>query len=271
MHVLIIGLGKSGKLLAQQLLKQGHQVTGISRRSQQLDGVCHVAQSVHEADYAQLPPIDWVYVLLTPDERSVAAYQHTFIDSLQPIATALSTHPIQKVVFVSSTSVYGQGQGELVNELTAPQPETPTAQVLWQAEQQWKAYWQDRLVVVRPSGLYANDRLRLIRWVQEAKPVPMNVWTNRIHIEDLAGILARLIDMTDLSPCYLATDGHPVFQDEVLDQIAVWLELAFPMKIMAPTTGKQLKSCLLNELSYNFRYPTWKEGYAAIVKSFFDR
>lgn len=269
MHVLIVGLGGIGRLLAKNLVAQGHAVTGMSRTPQvmggDLCGVQHIAQSVHNANFDQLQPIDWVYVLLTPSARSAESYAHIFIDSLQPLYTALQNHPVQRVVFISSTSVFGDSRGEWMDETTQPQPDTPTAAVLWQAEQQWRNVWADKLVVVRPSGIYGPDRLRIISWVQQAKPVKLNQWTNRIHGDDLAGFLAHLTAMSMQLPLYIATDEQPTLQNEVLDYVALQLKLSTVPSIDAALAGKRLHCQQLLQSGYVLKYPNYQVGYTTIL------
>ena len=269
MHVLIVGLGGIGRKLATNLVAQGHAVTGVSRTPQVMDGdlsgVKHLAQSVHDANFDQLPPIDWVYVLLTPDARTADSYTHIFVESLKPLYIALKNHPVQRVVFISSTSVYGSGQGEWVGEATAPHPDTPTAAVLWQAEQQWRSAWADKLVVVRPSGIYGPDRLRLISWVEQAKPVKYNQWTNRIHSHDLAGFLAYLMSLQTLLPLYIATDNQPSLQHEILDYIAKQHGISLVAKIDAVLSGKKLSNLKLRQSGYVLQYSSYIEGYHARV------
>lgn len=265
MHVLIVGLGDIGRKLAANLVAQGHAVTGMSRTAQTLTDVRHLAQSVHQANFEQLAPIDWVYVLLTPDARTVDSYAHIFVDSLNPLYAALQNHSVQRVVFISSTSVYGSGQGDWMDESTPPQPDTPTATVLWQAEQQWQQTWAEKLIVVRPSGIYGSNRLRLINWVEQAKPVKCNQWTNRIHSYDLAGFLAHLISLQTLLPLYLATDNQPSLQHEVLDYIAKQRGIPPVAKIDAALSGKKLCNLKLRQSGYILQYPSYIEGYHAIA------
>lgn len=262
MHVLIVGLGDIGRLLATNLVALGHQVTGMSRTTQTLAHVRHLAQSVHQADLSQLAPVDWVYVLLTPDERTASSYAHIFVDSVQPLHTALQMHPVQRVVFISSTSVYGSGQGEWMDENTPTQPDTETAQVLWQAEQQWRQCWQDQLIVVRPSGIYGPNRLRLVRWVQQGRPVKTHQWTNRIHAHDLAGFLAYLTTLAAPMPLYLATDQQPSLQHEVLNYIAQQLNLPAVATLAGVLAGKRLSNQRLIESGYTLQYPSYQQGYA---------
>ena len=267
MHVLIVGFGETAKLLANNLLAQGHQVTGLSRSGSPYTGVQMLAQPVQQADLSRLAAIDRVYVLLSPDERAVAAYQQIFLASLHPLFNALRPHPVQRVVFISSTSVYGPGQGEQVDELSIPQPPVDsTAAVLWQAEQQWRDVWQERLTVVRPSGIYGPGRLRLLRWVQAARPVTLQQWTNRIHIQDLAAILAGLASNPAPEALYLATDLQPALQDEVLDGLAALLGLPALPKQPGVLSGKRLHALHLKTAGYQYLYPDWQAGYQHIIR-----
>ncbi|RYZ88166.1 MAG: NAD-dependent epimerase/dehydratase family protein, partial [Moraxellaceae bacterium] len=251
----------------------------LSRSRQQHSGVRHLAQPVQAVDLAGVPAIDWVYVILSPDARTAEAYQQVFCASLAPLYQALQPHPVQRVVFVSSTSVYGAQQGEWVDENSvinpATHPLTATAQVLWQAEQQWRERWQNRLIVVRPSGIYGAQRQRLLNWVKQAKPVKTGQWTNRIHEADLAGFLSHLLSLAKTSvntinassdeALYVLTDQCPVQQHKVLDYIANLLHLKPLERIESPVTGKRIRSLYLADSGYVLRYPSYIEGYAAII------
>lgn len=265
MHVLIIGLGNIGSLLATNLVAMGHQVTGINRSLRSIAGVNAIAQSVQQLNLAQVVPVDWVYVVLSPDSRTADSYRDVFIDSIAPLQQALHTHPVQRVVFISSSSVYGSRQGEWMDETTPPQPDTPTAQVLWQAEQQWRKVWGNRLTVVRPSGIYGPGRLRLIDWVKQGKPVKLNQWTNRIHSDDLAGFLAHLSSLTELAPLYLATDQQPSLQHEVLAHLAQQLQLENVPTLEAAVSGKRLDGQRLAQTGYQLQYPDYRQGYAMML------
>lgn len=265
MHVLIIGLGNIGSLLATNLVAMGHQVTGINRSPRSIAGVNAIAQSVQQLNLSQVAPVDWIYVILSPDGRTADSYRHVFMDSIVPLQQALHAHPVQRVVFISSSSVYGSGQGEWMDETTPPQPDTPTSQVLWQAEQQWRKAWDSRLTVVRPSGIYGPGRLRLIDWVKQGKPVKLNQWTNRIHSDDLAGFLAYLSSLPELAPLYLATDQQPSLQHEVLAYLAQHLQVENVPILEAPMSGKRLDGQRLAQTGYQLQYPDYRQGYAMML------
>lgn len=267
MHHLIVGMGALGQQLAQALLQDGQQVTGLRRTPVQLDGVQMLAQSVQQVDLTHVAPIQHAYVILTPDHYNVAGYRQAFIDSIEPLRQALSAHPLQRLYFISSTSVYGQDQGEWVDEQSPTQPSGYNGQILIEAEQLWRQVHPEQLVVIRPSGIYGAGRLRLIERLRSGRPVAAQAWTNRIHSEDLAGFLAYLSTQSDVQDCYIATDSTPVLQDEVLAGLAAQLNL--PMVECTPQTvsGKRLSNQRLLDSGYQLRYPDWQSGYQHVLAS----
>lgn len=271
MHILMIGMGDTGFRVAQQLQHAGHRITGVKRTQTQDYPWQMLYQSATNLHLPQdLPPIDRVLVILSPDTREAQAYRQTFLDTVQPIFTALKLHPIDRVILVSSTSVYGEDQGQWVDEYTPPDPKTPTSAMLWQAEQAWRAAWGDRLVVVRPSGIYGPDRLRLIRWVQSGKPVSSAQWTNRIHIDDLTQGLARLADIDAAYALYIATDQTPVLQHQLLEQLAIWMQVAPVPVVASAVEGKRIRSMRWSSVQPNMRYPSWSDGYQSILPRGFE-
>ena len=89
MHILFIGYGKTSWRVAKQLFEQGHQITTISQSAKMDEYATHLVQDVHQLNLAHISPIDWVYVLLSPNESTPEAYQRVYVDSVQPISKAL--------------------------------------------------------------------------------------------------------------------------------------------------------------------------------------
>lgn len=264
MHSLIIGMGALGQQLAVQLLAQGHQVTGLRRSAVSVSGVQMLVQSAQQADLSSIAPLQQAYVIVTPDQYDEVSYRQTFIESIQPLRQALSAHPLQRLYFISSTSVYGQDQGEWVNEASPTQPHRYNGQVLLEAEKLWQQVYPEQLVVIRPSGIYDEHRLRLVKWLQSGCPVTTQAWTNRIHSEDLASFLAYLAGQGNVQPCYIATDSMPVMQDEVLASLAAHLQLPMVQQEWGEISGKRLSNQLLLDSGYQLRYPNWQSGYHSI-------
>lgn len=267
MHILLVGMGDVGCKLACALDQAGHRVSGLCRtpKSGLPPTITLLLQSVHAADLSALAPIDGVYVILAPDQSTPAAYTQTFIDSLPPLVAALAGHPVQRVIFVSSTSVYGENAGEWVDESTPVNPTGFNGQLLWQAEQAWRQQWQARLTVVRPSGIYAANRQRLLRWIEQGRPVASQQWSNRIHVDDVVGFLAYLADLSVLAPLYLLSDSQPSPQHDVLAQLAEWTNQPAPAVTLAEPSGKRIDNRALHQSGYVLRYPNWRLGYAQIL------
>ena len=265
MHHLIVGMGALGQQLARALLQDGQQVTGLRRTPMQVAGVQMLAQSVQQADLSAVLPIQQVYVILTPDRYDAAGYRQAFIDTIEPLRQALSAHPIQRLYFISSTSVYGQDQGEWVDEQAPTHPRGHNGQVLLQAEQLWRHVYPEQLVVIRPSGIYGAGRLRLINWLRGGRPVATQAWSNRIHSDDLVGFLAHLARQTSVQDCYIATDSQPIMQDELLAMLAAQLQLPMVAREQAEVSGKRLSNMRLLQSGYRLRYPDSASGYQAVL------
>ncbi len=125
MHILFIGYGKTSRRVAKQLFQQGHQITTVSRSAKEDDFAEHLIQDVHQLDLSQVQPIDasrMFFWLLHAMLNSMLwmLYRHTYVDSVQPIVQALAHHPIQRLIVVSSTRVYGEHAGERIDDDTVP-------------------------------------------------------------------------------------------------------------------------------------------------------
>lgn len=269
-HCLIVGYGDIGRRLANELLGAGHQVTAVSRR-------LHVAETVNpalrflqqdalHADFAQLPDIDYAYVILTPDQSDAAGYRRAYYDTVQPLQQALQSHPLQRLVFVSSTGVYGDNQGQWLDEESPVRPVSVTSSWLFEAEQAWRKSGFP-VTIVRPSGIYGAGRERLLNWVRQGRPVSDPQWSNRIHQDDVAGFLAYLLTLPEPQDTYILTDDLPVCQREVLDWLADQLQLPrVPVRPAVPDAiGKKLSNQRLRQTGYPLRYCNFKQGYGPLL------
>lgn len=262
MNILMLGYGQTGTVLAQQLEQQGHQVVAVSRSMQTESKVAHFAQDIRALRLDTSLAFDWVYVILAPQQRNLEAYQATFMDTAQPVSEALQGHPIQKVVFISSTRVYGQDDGQVIDDTTFPQTKDPFGQCLLAAEQLWSAYWQDKLIIVRPSGLYQANSQYMVKQALTATQITAQHWTNRIHREDLVGFLSYLLTIDAPKAQYLLSDQQPELQYLLWNTIrkAQGLHI-LEMDKNLPQTGKRIIANHLQASGYVLKYPTWKDGY----------
>lgn len=279
--ILIVGCGQLGTPLAHLLSEQGHQVTGLKRHppkaaDRQLRYL--TADLAKPESLAGLPTdFDWVYFIVSPDGRgNVQSYQDVYGTGLTQLlglfAKAAST---PRWIFVSSTSVYGQTQGEWVDEASATQPTEPSSLLIKQAEQQVLAANPGN-IVVRFSGIYGPGREYLLRLAQTTPAIQHTppYYTNRIHQDDcvavLAFLLARGLAGDSLASCYLASDDDPAPQWEVIAWIAAQMHCPTPTMrdLDGVTMNKRCRNQQLKALGYPFIYPSYKDGYKPMIDAY---
>jgi nucleoside-diphosphate-sugar epimerase len=191
---------------------------------------------------------------------------------------------VRRVLFVSSTAVYGDAGGGWVDESTTPEPGGFSGRIIREAED----LLQKRLlgtgitpVVLRLGGIYGPGRTRLIDQVRSGSAVvPAEPrYTNRIHRDDAAAAIVHLSTMADEpAPVYLGVDNDPAELGEVQRFLAAELGLPGPASDVPggspdgsgggePSRGgnKRCSNALLRSTGFEFAYPTFREGYRAIL------
>jgi nucleoside-diphosphate-sugar epimerase len=277
--ILIIGCGAIGTQLAHVLVANGHQVTGLKRNPPKTDtGKVYyfTADITAPADLKDLDTdFDTLYFIVSPDGRNEESYRDIYESGLNNLLNKFSLADSNPHwIFVSSTSVYGQSQGEWVDEDSIAQPECAASQLIRQAEQ--KLMDLDAYnIVVRFSGIYGPGREYLLRMARQAPAIQQNppYFTNRIHQQDCIGMLAFLLERrlagVAMEQCYLASDDDPAPIWEVMS----WL--AEQLKCQPPTVKSIDKHCVMNKrcnnqrlkaLGYKFHYPGFKDGYLELIK-----
>ncbi|KAA5582505.1 NAD-dependent epimerase/dehydratase family protein, partial [Pseudomonas aeruginosa] len=107
-----------------------------------------------------------VYILLSPDDSTVEGYQHTYVDSIEPIRQALKSHPVKRLIVVSSTRVYGENSGETIDDHSEIHPNDAQGHILHNMELLWQKYFPSQCVIVRPTGIYGASIDRLKRMAE---------------------------------------------------------------------------------------------------------
>jgi hypothetical protein len=96
-------------------------------------------------------------------------------------------------------------------------------------------------------------------------------WSNRIHADDCGGVLAHLINLFEsgkpIEQVYLASDCQPVTQHEIRRWLAQRLSVDLVEESVAVGLVRRCSNRLLLESGFNFKYPSFREGYAALIEN----
>jgi nucleoside-diphosphate-sugar epimerase len=282
---LIAGIGYVGSALAKSLQTADHKTYGL-RRSAPVDipGVETIrADLTRPKTLEGLPKgIDFVVYCASASGRSDEAYRAAYVEGPKNLLAALERQgqAVKRVFFTSSTGVYGQTDGSWVDEESVTEPESFTGQRLLEGEQVFRD-GPYPATIVRLSGIYGPGRTRLIDSVRRGEAACQDgppTYTNRIHRDDCAGLLKFLIEKTLEDPeavqdTYVGVDDEPVDRCVVLRWLAQQLG-APEVPVEAEVEGsprrkgsnKRLSNRRLKELGYRFRFPSFREGYGAMLR-----
>ncbi|MBH0096707.1 SDR family oxidoreductase [Psychrobacter sp. NZS113] len=272
-NLLIIGQGDIGLPVTNKLAQDGLNVTGLARGERYvyaLDDKAIFKQADALTLTAQvLQGFTHIAIIVTPDEYSTSGYQNSYLAICQHLANlAENLTSLERIVFISSTGVYGQDNGEWIDKDTTPTtPEREASKVILQAEQSLQQSFNDKAIIIRPSGIYGRTRLMRLRKAREPQkePVAASHWSNRIMDRDLVNIIANVLTTESPEPIYLATDYAPVTTLE----LGVWLSEQIDEtppaidKEKTAVTGKRLHSNI--PLAW-LDYPDWQAGYRDILR-----
>ena len=188
-----------------------------------------------------------------------------------------------RIVYISTSGVYGDCAGEWVDEARPARPQVDRARRRHSAEQQllaWRTAGGGEVVILRVAGIYGPGKLPVERL---KKGLPMigadeAPWTNRIHIDDLVQVCGAAMARGRDGVVYNVSDGRPGNMRDYFDRVADLVGLPrAPLIRLAEAEGRLsagLMSYLgesrrldnrkmLEELGVTLRYPTLAEGLAA--------
>lgn len=271
MDCLIGGCGRLGNLLAAELMAAGHRVYGLRRDTRRLaPGIEPIGLDLNQDLPAStsLPDVDWLVYAAAPDQRSESAYRRTYIDAVARLGRLLPRPP-RRMVFVSSTAVYGQCRGEWVDEDSTTEPTGFNGRILLQAEQAVAESFE-HTVIARCSGLYGPGggyMMKKLRAGEVSVQQQPPAYTNRIHRQDAARAIAHLLDLPQVADRYLLSDTDPAPRHEVYRWLADHIGADAPAELCcAPDSdqGKRVDSSRLRHTGFTFRYPDFRSGYQDI-------
>jgi nucleoside-diphosphate-sugar epimerase len=296
MRVLIVGCGFVGLPLGVELIRLGHEVSGLRRSALaenelKAAGIRPLFGDVTQLGaLARLPrEFDWV-VNCVAAGGGVDDYRQVYLQGTRNLIEWLGPNPPKRFVYTSSTSVYGQTDGSQVKESSPTEPLVETAKILVETEKLLLAAAREKkfpAVILRVAGIYGPDRGHWFKQFlkNEARMAgDGSRFLNMIHRDDLIGCIIAALKSGRPGEIYNAADDEPVSQLHFFQWLAQSLDKPLPpsepsavalASSGAPrenpdenrkrgVTNKRVSNRRLKmELGYQFKYPNFRKGYSA--------
>jgi nucleoside-diphosphate-sugar epimerase len=212
------------------------------------------------------------------DRRSNASRRAGGVEGLRTVLARLPTD-IARLIYISTTGVYGQHHGDWVNEETSCEPTREGGQVALAAEQLLLAHaLGQRSIRLRLAGLYGPGRVPRRAELAVGQPIaaPRDGYLNLIHIDDaVEAVLAAERLRVPPPRLYVVSDGQPPLRSDYFAEVArlaggpppTFVEPSVDSPSAERAAGdKRVDSArMLAELNLWLRYPSYREGLAAIL------
>ncbi len=284
MNILIIGYGDIGQRVARLERQNGSDVVALARDPAPMHGIRIIRANLDRpSTLADLPGNErLIYYFAPPPPRGTEDQRmRNWLKNL------VSGSLPRKIVYISTTGVYGDQCGGWVNETTPPTPKTDRARRRLDAERQlthWSAEYGIPVVILRVGGIYSQERLPVER-IRQRRPVlrPEEApFSNRIHADDLARvcITASRHQHTDAGvTIYNVTDGQQSTMTDYFHAAADALGLPRCPEITRAEAEQRLSPAMLSylnesrridnhkmlrELGVRLQYPDLASGLTAV-------
>lgn len=283
--MLIIGCGYIGRALGAHYLLAGEpSVTGVASSLQsslqmRRIGIEPVATDLDKS-MATLPLENEQRIFYFAPPKDTGT-RDTRVERLLAALRRRSCSP--RIVYISTTGVYGDCRGEWVDESRPVQATTDRARRRLDAELkllEWGLQGEGELVILRVAGIYGPGRLPLDRLRQRLPMIRESEapWSNRIHADDLVRVCVAAMDRGVNGEIYNVSDGTPGNMAEYFNMVADLTELERPPIISRARAQEELPATMLSylqesrridngkmlkDLAVELKYPTLKKGLPA--------
>lgn len=277
------GLGYSAEALARRLSPAGWQITGTARSD---DGVERIAalgyrgirfDGHNPAPEATTALADATHVLVSasPDELGDPVLRLHGGD----LAKAAN---LDWIGYLSTIGVYGNSDGQWIDETATPKPGVPRTKRRLEAEADWLAFAEahrKRVQIFRLGGIYGPGRSAIddLRDGTARRIVKPGQVFNRIHVDDIATVLLAAANGAGRHTIYNVTDDEPSPSQDVIAYAADLMGLEPPPEIpfeqaeLTPmgrsfyADNRRVSNRRLHDdLGVTLRFPTYREGMAGI-------
>ncbi len=293
MMKLIFGCGYLGSRVAARWREAGDEVMIVTRSQQRAEDFRQqgfgaiVANVTEPASLVQLPVASTVLFSVGYDRSEEAAkgpsIEEVYADGVRNVLHALPAET-GRFLFISTTGVYGRGDGGWVDEETQPDPQREGGRASLAAEQRLAEHpLGEPGFVLRLAGLYGPGRIPFLDRLRAGEPIPapQEGYLNLIHVEDAARVVLAADGMEQdelgLGPkVYCVSDGEPVLRGDYYREVARRIgaseprflapDPSSPRAVRAAANRRICNHRLIRELNVQLAYPSYREGLAAILE-----
>ncbi|MDC1109580.1 sugar nucleotide-binding protein [Methylophilaceae bacterium] len=273
--LLVIGCGKLGQKLGLLAKKTPLDLLGFKRKKITSTNIRIEQQDIFDKsffDKVKIHSPDFILYSLSADEQSEKSYRRNYVEGLKQVIKSIKyINNFQHLFFVSSTSVYGDNNDQFIDEFSETSPKNFRGTILLEAENLLNTV-KFNSTILRLSGIYGSGRNYMIKLSQDAESWPkVDRWTNRINEDDAANFIIFLLNQCLQGEIpeklYLLTDKEPVTLFRLLNWIRQNLNLKNKINITSdPILGKRLRSSIIPSLKFEYKYPTYKQGYKELIQ-----
>lgn len=273
-RIVIAGCGFLGEAAAALFFEDGWDVLALTSSQSSARALRAKSYTVDALDISDAGavsrlrehPFDVVLHCASSQKGGAVDYERVYRDGVRNLADAL---PSARVVFTSSTSVYAQCDGSIVDEDSEASPDRQTGKILLEAEE---VVLQANGVVLRLSGLYGPGRSVLMsRFLDGSARLESggSRWINQIHRDDAALACRRAVDLP--SGVYNVSDDTPAAQRDVYGWLAEFFNAPLPPEGVANPnrkrglTNKRVSNARLRSKGWAPRFPSYKDAIPVIA------
>lgn len=287
-RLVIFGCGYVGGEVARQAIERGLRVTALTRNAEKAEklkatGVQTVIADLANTDWHAAIPggADYVLNAVSSGGGGVSGYRSSYVGGMKSLlAWAAANQPIGTLVYTSSTSVYPQDGGALVDEACSTDGVGELPQVLLEAENILRETCSPsnghgpfkRCFVLRLAGIYGPDRHHLVDQVRSGVVSGRGEHhLNLAHRDDIVSAIWSAFEApTDVAGgLFNVADDGAAPKREITSWLAQQMGLPEPTFTGTPAAGRRavtpdriiLNARIKAVLGWRPRYPTFREGY----------
>jgi nucleoside-diphosphate-sugar epimerase len=269
---LIVGCGYLGQRVASKWQSSGRTFALTRSRVDELRafGLTPIVGDVMDQQSLRaLPPVSTIVYAVGFDRSADYSMRDVYVTGLRHVLEALSGKP--RIVYVSSTSVYGQTDGSWVDETSAAEPSEESGKIVLEAEATLRSQ-RPEAIILRFAGIYGPGRLlRRITAIQSSEPIAADPdrYLNLIHVDDGAAVLLAAAEKGRDGETYNVADDRPPTRREFYTELARLLGAPPPTFVPGSDRANRRigNARMKREFSIALRYPSFVEGLAQAVNT----